>query len=414
MTARRAFPWLVVAGILAVALCLRAPILGVSPVLRDIVADLGLDSTSGSMLMTVAVAMFAVATPVASLVIRRAGPELAVIVCLAGVIAGTLIRMLPSFTAMLIGMAVMGVTITIGNVVVPVIIRRDVPERHVATVTAAYAAVINVGALLVTLTTAPLAEAMGWPAALAASIVLPIAALALWIVHMLRDREPGATWAEQGVRSRHASGSGATESISLTGPVPVMGRRGGALRNPVVWLLTLTFAGQSAGYYALSTWLPAIAADLTDSSASKAGALASLFQATAIAGAFLVPLLARFFPIVVPAMTVAAGWITISLGLLLAPELYVLWASIGGVAQAGGFVVVFTVLVRAVRSDREAATASAVVQGFAYVAGTLGAPVAAFLHDATGAWTAPLVFTLALAALFTASLAAALVVLARR
>ena len=411
---RRPFPWLVVAGVLIAALSLRAPVLAISPVLRDIVADLGIDATSGSMLMTVAVAMFAIATPAASLVVRRAGPEIAVLVCLVGVVIGTLVRAAPNFTAMLIGTAIMGATITIGNVVIPVIIRRDVPDRSVPTVTAAYAAMMNLGSLLVTLATVPIADRTGWPLALVAWSFLTIAGIVLWGVHLVRDRLPGVSWVEQGTRSSQTASRGTEESIAMTGPVPVVGRNRGALRNPVVWLLTATFAGQSAGYYALSTWLPSIAADLTGAQPTAAGALASMFQATAIAGAFLVPLLARFFPIVVPAMTVAVGWIVLSVGLLVAPELYVLWASIGGVAQAGGFVVVFTVLVRSVRSDAEAATASATVQGIAYVAGTLGAPIAASLHDATGTWTATLLFTLGLAVLFTVSLAAALIALRRR
>lgn len=411
---RGTFPWLVVVALLVAALSLRAPVLAVSPVLRDIVEDFGLTATSGSMLTTVAVAMFAIATPIASLVIRRAGPEIAVMVCLVGIVIGTLVRALPSFPAMLIGMAIMGITITVGNVVIPVIIRRDVPDRSVPTVTAAYAAVMNGGSLLVTLGTVPIAQYTGWSLALLCWGFLTVAGIVLWLVHLRRDRDPRASWSDQGAFSKKASAAGVTESIAMTGPVPVIGRRGSALRNPVVWLLTLTFACQSAGYYALSTWLPAIAADLTGASDAKAGALASLFQGTAIIGAFLVPLLARFLPILAPAMFVGASWITMSLGLLLAPDLYVLWASIGGVAQAGGFVVVFTVLVRAVRSDAEAATASAVLQGIAYVAGTASAPVAAFLHDSAGTWTPALLFTLALAVGFTAALLSALLVLRRR
>lgn len=414
LSPRRAFPWLVVSAVLLVSLSLRAPVLAISPVLRDIVSDLAVTATAGSMLTTVAVAMFAIATPVASLVVRRAGPELAVLVCLVGIVVGTLIRAIPTFPAMLVGMAVIGITITVGNVAIPVIIRRDVPDRSVPTVTAAYAATMNAGSLLVTLGTVPIAERTGWSLALVAWGVLAVAAVLLWCAHMWRDREPGRSWIEQGGISKNPSRGGVTESIAMTGPVPVVSTRGGALRNPVVWLLTLTFACQSAGYYALSTWLPAIAVDLTGANAAKAGALASLFQGTAIAGAFLVPLLARFLPVIVPAMVVGAGWIALSVGLMVAPQLYVLWAAIGGIAQAGGFVVVFTILVRAVRSDAEAATASAVVQGLAYVAGTLAAPAVSLLHEATGTWTSALILTLALALLFTAALAAALISLRRR
>ena len=71
--------------------------------------------------------MFALLTPVAALVIRRAGAELALLISLSGVLIGTFVRALPGFGWMLAGMLVIGASITIGNVVIPVIIRRDVP-----------------------------------------------------------------------------------------------------------------------------------------------------------------------------------------------------------------------------------------------------------------------------------------------
>lgn len=411
--ARRAFPWLVVAGVLVAALSLRAPVLAVSPVLRDIEHDLGLDAAGASLIMTSAVLMFAVVTPAAALVIRRAGPELALLVCLAGVIAGTLVRSAPVYGWMIAGMIVTGAAITIGNVVIPVIIRRDVPERHVATVTAAYTAMLNVGSLFATLGTAPLAEAIGWPVALLSWSVLSIVGVALWAVHLGRDRAAGATWGERYSGETGATGATA-EAVAMTGPVPVLTGRGRALRHPAVWLLTATFACQSAAYYVLSTWLPAMATDLIGVDTTTAGALASIFQGGAIVGAFVVPVLARYLPLMVPAVVVSACWIAVSAGLLVAPQLLALWAAIGSVAHAGGFVVIFTVLMRVARTDAEAATGSALVQGLAYVFGTVGAPVAGALHDATGGWAASLSFSLALGIGFAAFLICAVIGSQRR
>ena len=64
---------------------------------------------------------------------------------------------------MLAGMFVIGAAMTIGNVVIPVIIRRDVPPARVGVVTAAYVATLNAGSLLTSLLTAPLAAVIGWP-----------------------------------------------------------------------------------------------------------------------------------------------------------------------------------------------------------------------------------------------------------
>ncbi|MFX8689005.1 hypothetical protein ABTM39_20000, partial [Acinetobacter baumannii] len=83
------------------------------------------------------------------------------------VLVGTAIRAVPGFGWMLAGMIVIGAAITIGNVVIPVIIRRDVPPARVGLVTAAYVATLNAGSLITSLLTAPLAAVIGWPAALA-------------------------------------------------------------------------------------------------------------------------------------------------------------------------------------------------------------------------------------------------------
>ncbi|GGH40228.1 MFS transporter [Microbacterium album] len=395
---RSAFPWLVIAGVLVAALSLRGPILSVTPVLRDIERAYGLDAATASLLTTFPVLMFAAITPVAAVVIRRAGAELALLACLVAVAVGTLIRALPGFGWMLAGMVVIGAGIAVGNVVIPVIIGRDVPPGKVATVTAAYTAALNGGSLLTTLTTASLAELTGWPLALLLWIVLTLLGLVLWGLHLWRDRIPGVRWDER------FSGEAppATGAVSLTGPIPVAPARRSVVRNPVVWLLVGAFAFQSSGYYGLSTWLPAMAGDLTAADPALAGALASVFQGVAIAGAFVVPALARYFPLAVPAAVVSACWVTLSAGMLLAPELYPLWVTVGGIAHAGGFVVIFTVMVGIARSDAEAASMSALVQGTAYVAGAAGGPILGAVHDATGGWVAPLAVTLSLAAGFSA------------
>ncbi|MBO3664760.1 MFS transporter [Microbacterium stercoris] len=394
--AGRALPWLVVSGVLVAALSLRGPILSVTPVLRDIARDYELDGATASLLTTFPVLMFAAITPLAAIAIRRAGAELALLACLIGVAVGTLIRAVPGFGWMITGMIVIGASITIGNVVIPVIIGRDVPAPRVATVTAAYTAALNGGSLLTTLTTAGIAEATGWSVALLLWGVLTLLGIGLWALHLWRDRIPGVRWDE-----RASGGVVRSEAVMLTGPVPVMGRRGDVVRNPTVWLLVAAFGCQSAGYYGMSTWLPAMLGDMTGSGPAGAGALASIFQGVAIVGAFIVPALARWLPLAVPAGVVAACWIALSTGMLLAPELFPLWVSLGGVAHAGGFVVIFTVMVGIARSDAEAAAMSALVQGAAYLVGAASGPVLGAVHDATGAWTAPLTITLSLALGFT-------------
>ena len=66
------------------------------------------------------------------------------------------------------------------------------------------------------------------------------------------------------------------------------------------------------------------------------GASSSVFQILAVVGALGVPLLAlRVRPAVVIGL-VAVLWTAMPLGLLFAPQAWLLWSIIGGAAQGGG------------------------------------------------------------------------------
>lgn len=306
----RGIPWLVVVGVLVAALSLRGPIVAPTPVLRDIAVDLGVGSATAGLLTTAPVLMFAVLTPVAALVIRRAGAELALLLALCGVLLGTLVRALPGFGWMLAGMLVIGAAITVGNVVVPVIIRRDVAPERVSFVTAAYVSMLNAGSLLTSLATAPLASLVGWPLALLTWSLLLIAAIAVWATHLHRLRRPGQALPQRRAGAASAvAGSPGFDPDTVTGPLPVVGGRrteGSLLRHPVLWLLLVAFGCQTMIYYGLSTWLPTISADELGLGRAGAGAVASIFQGVGIVGALVVPLLARYTPAIVPAVVMCA------------------------------------------------------------------------------------------------------------
>lgn len=400
-------------------------------VLRLIEQDFGIGAAAAGLLTTAPVLMFAALTPLAALVIRRAGAELALMLSLSGVLVGTFVRALPGFGWMLAGMFIIGAFITIGNVVIPVVIRRDVPPERVALVTAAYAATLNVGSLITSLGTAPLAEVIGWNAALLSWSVLTVAGIALWAVHIRRSRrtfrdgdglsgEPAhpamldtAPLSSPIVRDNAGN---ELDSAAITGPLPVIGAGRDSrsiLKRPIAWFLVASFALQCTIYYGLTTWLPSFAADELNLDATSAGAVASIYQGAGIAGAFVVPLLSRFAPRWVAPFVICASWLTVSIGLLAAPEFLWVWLAIGAVGHAGGFVVIFSALVAVSRSDGEAAGLSAMVQGFGYSIGALGGPVIGLLHEQSGGWTAPLTLVLVLSSLYCVALVTA-VVFARR
>ncbi|MFD1505719.1 MFS transporter [Georgenia yuyongxinii] len=369
--ARTTLPWAVVAGIVIVALSMRGPIVAPAPVLGEIQADLGLSATAAGLLTSLPILCFALATPLATRVIGRFGPEIAVITCLLGVLLGTVVRSAGTAPVVFAGTVVIGVAIAIGNIVVPVIIRRDVPWQRAAAVTGAYTAALNVGSMITSLGTAPLAAAVGWRWALATWGVLALGGALYWV------------WLAQRLRG------GAVAAPSAGDPTA-----GGAHIGRIGWLLLIAFCGQSTAYYAVTTWLPTILADTRGLGAAASGATASLFQIAAIVGAFGVPALAARTPAWVPAGVIGLLWMSLPVGLLVAPEAYILWSIVGGVAQGGGFTAILSIIARVTRSDREAASMSARVQTGGYIAATFGPPLAGALNSVTGGWAAPLALVL--------------------
>ncbi|VXC06834.1 MFS transporter [Curtobacterium sp. 8I-2] len=394
--------WLLPAAIVLIALNFRGPIVATAPVIGDVRADLGLTATIAGLLTTIPVLCFALATPFASWVIAKADPERAVSLSLVIVLAGTVVRSMPSSAALLIGTAVIGIGITIGNVVIPVVIRRDTSPERVGLVTGVYTSALNVGSMITSLGTAPLAALWGWPVAIAIWAVFALIAAAAW-TYAVGAR---AAW-RRPVPSDHDGPlpiTGPIDQVLDTGAIRTARAAEAArvaaaepirpARRLITWGLTLAFGGQAFSYYALTAWIPTLLHDEIGFSKASSGASSSVFQILAVVGALGVPLLAtRWRPAAIIAL-VGTLWLAMPLGLLFAPQLWLLWSVLGGAAQGGGITVIFIVIVRIVSSDADARRMSAFVQGGGYLIGSAGPLLAGALHGATGTWTAPLLVVL--------------------
>ncbi|GAB7193030.1 MFS transporter [Kineococcus sp. NUM-3379] len=375
-----ALPWLLLAGVLLFALNLRGPLVAVAPLAGLLQRELSVSAGTVGLLTSLPVLCFGLASPLASLVIARAGVHRAVLVSLAGVLAGTVLRSVGGAGTAVAGTVLIGVAITVGNVVVPVLIARDFP-RATGMVTAAYTATLNVGSTLTSTLTAPLAAALGWRAALAAWGVLVLLAAVVWV------RAAGRRGHGPGSRGGPPGGAGGAR-------VPDHGARS-TLRRPVVWGLTLAFAGQAFGYYGTTAWLPSLLADEQGLSAAEAGASSALFQIFAVAGAFAVPVLTRVLRrLWLVLLVVCAAWACLPLGLLLAPAGWPVWCSVAGAAQGGGITVLFLAVVVQARDAAENRRMSALVQTGGYTVAATGPALVGAAHEVSGGWDLPLLVVL--------------------
>jgi CP family cyanate transporter-like MFS transporter len=312
--------------------------------------------------------------------VRRTGINHAVLVGVAGTLLGIVVRSTGDLTVALIGTLIMGLSITVGNVVIPVIIGRDFPGRE-PTVTAAYSSALNVGSMLASTLSAPLTDLVGWRLSLAAWGLFAVLAALIW--------RPAARRAVPVRTSAVAARAAAAEldelSEETTPAIRPMWRR------PLVVGMVLAFAGQSFSYYGVSAWLPTLLGDELGLSAGSAGTSSSIFQVVALVGAFAVPammhgrLSARFV-----LLSVCTAWIALPLGLVVAPALWPVWCFFGGAAQGGGFTVIFSVVVARTADIHDSRRTSAAIQGFGYCIGATGPFVVGAVHSLSNGWTVPM------------------------
>jgi CP family cyanate transporter-like MFS transporter len=376
--ARNSFFGLVLGGILLVALTMRAPIIAIAPSLSVVRDDLGISAGTAGLFTTIPVLCFGLGTPLVLALVRRTGINQAVLIGLAGTLVGIVVRSTGGLAVALIGTLIMGLSITVGNVVIPVIIGRDFPGRA-PTVTAAYSSALNVGSMLASTLSAPLTGLVGWRVSLAAWGLFAVLAAVVWRP-AARRAVPVPLLTEDAESSELAE---LEEETAL--PARPMWRR------PLVVGMVLAFAAQSFSYYGVSAWLPTLLRDDLGLSASSAGTSSSIFQVVALIGAFAVPamiagrLSARFVM-----LTVCAAWITLPLGLALAPAWWPVWCFFGGAAQGGGFTVIFSVVVARAKDIHDSRRTSATIQGVGYCIGATGPFVVGAVHSLSNSWTVPM------------------------
>ncbi len=365
------------AVVVLTAATLRSPFVAVAPVARTIQADLGVSAGVVGLLTSIPVLCFAVFAPVAIAVVRRGGADFALTVTLVGAVIGCLIRPLGGIAWALIGTAVMGVFLTIGNVVVPILVGREFEPRRVHTMTGVYTSALNVGTMTVTLATAPLSGIVGWRWGITVWAGFAVAALAIWLP--LR-----------GARSAFTP---------HPGPRPPKDAPTSALRHPPTLLLAAAFSGQAFAFYGMTAWLPTLLAD-QGYDAAAAGAISSIFQVSGIAGSMLLPIVTVRASTLLGVVCVGASWLAVPLGFLFAPSLWLVWCLIGGVAQGGGVTLVF-IMINALGGDEHTiAGRSGFVQGVGYGVASIGPITLGALHESTGTWTLPLVIVVAAVVLF--------------
>ncbi len=326
----------------------------------------GLSNAALGLLTALPLLAFGCVSPLASVVSRRVGVERAVAMALVLLAAGTGLRAAESVVALYIGTGLMGVGVALGNVLLPVLVKRDFPAQT-GPITSVYSSMMGLGTTAAAGLSVPLATVFGWRGALGIWVVPAAVALLVWLPQLSRPRPVRRVRRPGGVTLR------------------VLGR------SRLAWQVALYMGLQSLTFYVIIAWLP----DLLQSrglSEAVAGWMLALSQATGILGTALIPVWAGRLAdqrrvIWTLAVLEAAG-----LGGLLLPGgmLVALWVSLLGFVLGGTFGLALTLLVLRAPDADSAGELSGMAQSVGYFVAAAGPPLFGYLYDSTAGLTVPL------------------------
>ncbi|HWH89787.1 MAG TPA: CynX/NimT family MFS transporter [Pseudomonas sp.] len=355
-------PWLLLLGLILVALNLRPALSSMAPLLSEVSKSLGLSAAQAGLLTTLPVLCLGLFAPLAPILARRFGAERVVLGIVLTLAAGIILRSNFGEIGLFAGSVLGGASIGIVGVLLPGIVKRDF-AKQAGTMTGVYTMALCLGAAMAAGSTVPLSEHFdnSWAMGLGFWVIPALVAAVFWLPQ---------------VGSKHGAHN-------------VANRVRGLLRDPLAWQVTLYMGLQSSLAYIVFGWLPSIliGRGLTP---TQAGLVLSGSVIIQLASSLAAPWLAtrgkdqRPAIVVVMALTLAGLF-----GCLYAPiEGLWGWAILLGLGQGGTFSLALTLIVLRSRDSHVAANLSSMSQGFGYTLASMGPFAVGVVHDWTGGWNA--------------------------
>lgn len=355
-------PWLLLLGLVLVALNLRPALSSMAPVLSQVSAGLGLSAAQAGLLTTLPVLCLGLFAPLAPVLARRLGSERVILGILLTLALGIVVRSTLGATGVFIGSVMAGASIGIIGVLLPGIVKRDFPQ-HAGTLTGVYTMALCLGAAMAAGATVPLSEYLNdsWALGLGFWMIPALLAMLVWL--------PQA-------RKGH-------------GQHKVAYRVRGLWRDPLAWQVTLYMGLQSSLAYIVFGWLPSILIG-RGLSPTEAGLVLSGSVIVQLLSSLAAPWLAtrgkdqRLAIVIVMLVTLAGlfGCLYAPLGGLWG------WAVLLGLGQGGTFALALTLIVLRSKDAHVAANLSSMAQGVGYTLASMGPFAVGVVHDLTGGWAA--------------------------
>lgn len=362
---------LMVLGMVFVAANLRAPLTSVGPVISEISESLNLSKVLAGMLTTIPLLAFATLSGFAPKVSKRVGLERLLLVSLALLTFGLWLRQWGSVASLFVGAALVGIAITVGNVLMPAFIKKSF-SNNVGTMTGLYSVGMNLTAALAAGFSIKLGQVtqMGWQGSIGIWMYLSLFAFFIWLPQ---------------VKGRKAQNVNVDEQYKEP--------KVNLYKSKLAWSVTLFMGLQSLLFYSVAAWLPNVMYSW-GMSMEEAGWVLSYIQ--------FAQLPASFLGAVIAGKLANQKMLGIGIGLLFAigfggimifkTDYIVIWSICIGAASGLAFSVAMLLFVLRTNTNTQAIELSGMAQSFGYLLAASGPPIFGALFDITENWVYSLGF----------------------
>lgn len=350
-------------GIIFIATNLRAPITSVGPVINEITDYFNLSNIQAGLITTIPLMSFALLSGFAPGISNKIGMEKLLLFSLVLLTSGLLIRITGQVYFLFIGAAMVGAAITVGNVIMPAVIKKEFPD-HTGIMTGIYAVSMNLTSAMAAGFSIAIGTATGWgwKGSIGVWAIVAILSLLVWIPQVLKRKKQ----VEAPVKASFKS----------------------MFKSRLAWNVTLFMGLQSLLFYCIAAWLPAVLQDW-GMSKEDAGWVLSYVQLAQLPITFVGPVIVSRMKnqgilVWITGLLMLAGILLI---IIFKSQFIILATILIGVAGGLAFGLAMMFFVLRTKNPAMAASLSGMAQSFGYLIAAAGPPVFGLIYDFTGNWT---------------------------
>ena len=354
---------IILLGIIFLGMVLRTPITSVGAIIGPLKKLLEINNTVAGLITTIPLIAFAIFSPLVAKISNKIGLEKTIFLATIVASIGLLLRFYINTSIFFVTTFIIGVGITVGNVLLPGLTKKYFPE-NLGVMTGFYAVVMNISASIAAGISYPILNTnIGgekFSAGLAVNIWLIVSILNIVIYAIITKNSKS-----ERIEDKKSGGKGYLRSLKM-------------------WSVMLSMGLQSALFYCSVSWFAEIMIS-KGFTPSEAGLLLSISQFAQFPSTFLVPVLAEKIKnrLIIP-IFITMGYIVSLIGMIHIHgnfSLMIIYIVLFALAGGGSFSYVMYLFSAKSKNEEEAADVSGLAQAGGYWLAAIFPPLLGYIRD---------------------------------